>query len=123
MTWQVGFTESNMRALCDVGRTTKQHTVGYIGQKGIGFKSVFKVTDAPQIHSRGFHVAFDLTLHAALGYVLPTWVEDTQDVAPVSKLSRQQAATKVFMPFKQVPPLDLSCPALLAACSCLPAHR
>jgi len=99
---QVGFSESNIRALCDVGRTTKKHTVGYIGQKGIGFKSVFKITDAPQIHSRGFHVAFDLMQHSALGYVLPTWVENARDISSVSKLGSHQTSTKVFLPFKQV---------------------
>lgn len=51
---QVGFTEANMRALCDVGASTKSQLVGYIGQKGIGFKSVFRVTSAPEIHSRYF---------------------------------------------------------------------
>ncbi len=104
MAWQVGFSESNIRALCDVGRTTKKHTVGYIGQKGIGFKSVFKITDAPQIHSGGFHVAFDLMQHSALGYVLPTWVPDAKDISAVSKLGRHQTATKVVLPFKQVCP-------------------
>ena len=113
--WQVGFSESNIRALCDVGRTTKKHTVGYIGQKGIGFKSVFKITDAPQIHSRGFHVAFDLGRHPALGYVLPTWVPDTQDISSLSKLGSHQARTKVVLPFKQV---GAAFPALQLACSC-----
>jgi hypothetical protein len=40
---QVGFSESNIRALCDVGRSTKTIGLGYIGQKGIGWKSVFRV--------------------------------------------------------------------------------
>lgn len=43
-----------MRALCDVGASTKSSLVGFIGQKGIGFKSVFRVTHAPEIHSRYF---------------------------------------------------------------------
>ena len=71
---QVGFSEQNVRALCDVGNSTKQHKVGYIGQKGIGFKSVFKVTDVAEIHSNGFHISFDLIQHQSLGYILPTWV-------------------------------------------------
>lgn len=41
-----------MRAMCDIGASTKSALVGYIGQKGIGFKSVFRVTYAPEIHSR-----------------------------------------------------------------------
>jgi hypothetical protein len=42
MRTQVGFSEANLRALCDVGNSTKAATTGYIGQKGIGFKSVFR---------------------------------------------------------------------------------
>lgn len=108
---QVGFTENNIRALCDVGRTTKKHTVGYIGQKGIGFKSVFKITDAPQIHSKDFHVSFDLVKHSALGYVLPTWVADANaaEIAAVSKLGSRQTVTRVVLPFKQVCFLCMKC--------------
>lgn len=39
-----GFSAMNIRALCDVGNSTKKgSSAGYIGQKGIGFKSVFRV--------------------------------------------------------------------------------
>lgn len=39
-----GFSEQNIRALCDVGNSTKKgSSSGYIGKKGIGFKSVFRV--------------------------------------------------------------------------------
>ena len=66
--------ERNIRAVCDVGRSTKgKHTLGYIGQKGIGFKSVFRVSDAPEIHSRGFHIRFDVN-SGPTGYILPHWV-------------------------------------------------
>lgn len=101
MSWQVGFSEQNIRALCDVGRTTKKHFLGYIGQKGIGFKSVFKVTDAPEIHSNGFHIVFDLVQHSSLGYVLPTWLDNSPAISN-SKLAPQATATKMVLPFKQV---------------------
>ncbi|KAI3925956.1 hypothetical protein MKW98_028092 [Papaver atlanticum] len=69
-----GFSAQNIRALCDVGNSTKGGSIaGYIGQKGIGFKSVFRVTDAPEIHSNGFHVKFD-TSEGHIGFVLPTVV-------------------------------------------------
>ncbi|PKU87467.1 uncharacterized protein LOC110097136 [Dendrobium catenatum] len=69
---EVGFSAQNMRALCDVGNSTKKGSSGgYIGQKGIGFKSVFRVTDAPEIHSNGFHVKFDIN-DGQIGFVLPT---------------------------------------------------
>jgi hypothetical protein len=39
-----GFSAKNMRALCDIGNSTKKgSSAGYIGKKGIGFKSVFRV--------------------------------------------------------------------------------
>ncbi|KAK4433814.1 protein NO VEIN [Sesamum alatum] len=69
-----GFSANNIRALCDVGNSTKKgHNAGYIGKKGIGFKSVFRVTDAPEIHSNGFHIKFDIT-EGQIGFVLPTVV-------------------------------------------------
>ncbi|PKA53015.1 hypothetical protein AXF42_Ash001996 [Apostasia shenzhenica] len=67
-----GFSAENIRALCDIGNSTKKgSSAGYIGKKGIGFKSVFRVTDAPEIHSNGFHVKFDIT-EGQIGFVLPT---------------------------------------------------
>ncbi|CAH9120976.1 unnamed protein product [Cuscuta epithymum] len=69
-----GFSTKNIRALCDVGNSTKKgHNSGYIGKKGIGFKSVFRVTDAPEIHSNGFNVKFDIT-KGEIGFVLPTLI-------------------------------------------------
>lgn len=69
-----GFSAKNMRALCDVGNSTKKgSSTGYIGKKGIGFKSVFRITDAPEIHSNGFHVKFDIS-EGQIGFVLPTLV-------------------------------------------------
>lgn len=48
----------------------------FSGQKGIGFKSVFRVTDAPEVHSNGFHIKFDVN-SGPMGYILPHWITDT----------------------------------------------
>ena len=73
---ELGFSERNIRAICDVGRSTKDRNAsGYIGQKGIGFKSVFRVTETPEIHSRGYHIRFDSSV--PIGYILPEWVESS----------------------------------------------
>lgn len=78
---EVGFSEQNIRAICDVGKSTKgAHRSGYIGQKGIGFKSVFRVTDTPSIHSNGFHIRFDATSDA-IGFILPHWCGEEVGVA------------------------------------------
>ena len=73
---ELGFMEKNVRALCQVGKSSKARKAGYIGEKGIGFKSVFKVSDAPEIHSNGYHFKFDRTSKDyLLGYVVPTWCD------------------------------------------------
>ena len=76
---EVGFSENNIRAICDVGKSTKgAHRSGYIGQKGIGFKSVFRITDTPEIHSNGFHILFDASSDP-IGFILPHWIQDNSD--------------------------------------------
>ncbi|XP_077085850.1 uncharacterized protein LOC143737933 [Siphateles boraxobius] len=96
-----GFEERNVRAVCDVGRSTKgKHKYGYIGQKGIGFKSVFKVTDCPEIHSNGFHIKFDKT-SGPMGYILPHWVEQERPVSQAAKdIAEQRWTTKILLPLR-----------------------
>ncbi|XP_038073872.1 uncharacterized protein LOC119741972 [Patiria miniata] len=98
---EVGFSESNIRALCDIGRSTKgKHKRGYIGHKGIGFKSVFRVTDKPEITSKGYHVCFDQSSDQ-MGYILPTWVgpEEIQDVAQMEEPTKPWT-TRITLPLK-----------------------
>ncbi|XP_028332404.1 uncharacterized protein LOC114481634 isoform X2 [Gouania willdenowi] len=98
---ETGFQENNIRAICDVGRSTKgKHQYGYIGQKGIGFKSVFKVTDCPEIHSNGFHLRFDRT-SGPMGYILPHWAEDDRPLnAPVDAIRLNGWTTKISLPLR-----------------------
>ncbi|XP_043085921.1 protein NO VEIN [Puntigrus tetrazona] len=98
---ECGFEDNNVRAICDVGRSTKgKHKYGYIGQKGIGFKSVFKVTDCPEIHSNGFHIRFDKN-SGPMGYILPHWVEQERSVsADAREIAEQRWATKIHLPLR-----------------------
>lgn len=74
---ETGFQEKHVMALCRVGKSTKTKAQGYIGEKGIGFKSVFRVTTCPYIFSNGFQ--FCLPEHnkeTILRYIVPRWVDD-----------------------------------------------
>lgn len=83
---ELGFTDRNINAICDVKASTKgKHQRGYIGRKGIGFKSVFTVTDRPEIHSNGYHVNFDLS-NGHIGYILPNWITDTNNLIETENL-------------------------------------
>jgi hypothetical protein len=53
-----GFNEANVRAICSTGDSTKKTSQGYIGEKGIGFKSVFKVASKVHIQSGPFSFYF-----------------------------------------------------------------
>ncbi|XP_034415421.1 protein NO VEIN isoform X2 [Cyclopterus lumpus] len=98
---ETGFQEKNIRAICDVGRSTKgKHKYGYIGQKGIGFKSVFKVTDCPEIHSNGFHLRFDKTC-GPMGYILPHWNEEERPLdMHLKDLHQHSWTTKICLPLR-----------------------
>ncbi|XP_015211657.2 uncharacterized protein [Lepisosteus oculatus] len=97
---ECGFEERNIRAVCDVGRSTKgKHKYGYIGQKGIGFKSVFKVTDCPEIHSNGFHICFDKN-SGPMGYILPHWLETERPLPVAEELKLNSWTTKIILPLR-----------------------
>ncbi|KAL1527865.1 hypothetical protein AB1Y20_009241 [Prymnesium parvum] len=70
---ELGFTETNVLALCSMGQSTKDVSdPRYIGNKGVGWKSVFKVSPHPEVHSRQYHLRFDSTDASGLGYICPT---------------------------------------------------
>src|SRR5213075_1003116 len=54
-----GFSVPNVAAICNVGKSTKYGVYGYIGEKGIGFKSVFKIARRVHVQSEPYSFAFD----------------------------------------------------------------
>lgn len=52
------FSDDDFAAICDV-KSRKLPSLGFRGYIGIGFKSIFRITDRIDIHSGGFHFAFD----------------------------------------------------------------
>lgn len=52
------FTEDDVRSLCGI-RSSKKPEKGTLGYLGIGFKSIFKVSDCPEVYSGGFQFKFD----------------------------------------------------------------
>ncbi|TFY59489.1 hypothetical protein EVJ58_g5745 [Rhodofomes roseus] len=69
-----GFDEDNVKAICDIGASTKakaKKVEGYIGEKGIGFKAVFVV--AQQVHVASRHFMFRFDRDGTLGMINPIW--------------------------------------------------
>jgi hypothetical protein len=70
-----GFLPNNVDAIGRIGQSTKSgsnHTSGYIGEKGIGFKSVFKVANVVLVASKQYSFKFDKKQR--LGMIASIWV-------------------------------------------------
>ena len=69
---EIGFQHENVEAICNLGRSSKSSRAsGFIGEKGLGFKSVFKIARVVHIKSREYTFKFDS--EALLGIVTPVW--------------------------------------------------
>ncbi|MCL0056660.1 DUF3883 domain-containing protein, partial [Dehalococcoidia bacterium] len=78
------FDDNDVKALCGI-RSSKKPEKGTLGYLGIGFKSVFKVTDCPEIYSAGFQFKFDRN-HKEWDdpsntpwHVLPIWIDQPSE--------------------------------------------
>ena len=85
-----GFNEANVKAICSTSQSTKTNAQGYIGEKGIGFKSVFKVASKVHIQSKPFSFAFQHKFgDSGLGMVTPyereLWYQAMNTIAPMAK--------------------------------------
>lgn len=76
-----GFTEENIKALCDIGKSSKSGAQGYIGEKGIGFKSTFMAASKVQIQSGPFSFYFQHRQgDSGMGMITPFWFEPEEDL-------------------------------------------
>jgi HSP90 family molecular chaperone len=87
-----GFTHDNLVAICNVGKSSKSGAQGYIGEKGIGFKSVFMVAWKVLIQSGDFSFYFQHKKgDSGMGMISPVWQDvdsDSDDDATAGPLTR-----------------------------------
>ncbi|KZM20137.1 hypothetical protein ST47_g8701 [Ascochyta rabiei] len=99
---EVGFSKEDVAAICSVSNSTKSgqtHSRASTGEKGIGFKSVFKVANRVYISSRGYTFMFDKDL--PLGMINPIWTvfpgETTPELTSIGlELSNDQNAIELI---------------------------
>ncbi len=98
------FDEADVRSVCDIAESTKNE--GSIGRFGLGFKSVYTVTDLPEIHSGDEDFAIE-------EYVFPRRVdptaraaEETQIVLPL-KSGNTTALQEITAGFRRLGPSAL----------------
>lgn len=88
------FDEADVRSVCDIAESTKNESS--IGRFGLGFKSVYTVTDLPEIHSGDEDFAIE-------GYVFPKRADRT---------AREADETQIILPLK---PEDTTAPQDITA--------
>uniref|UniRef100_A0A2N9J2L5 Sacsin/Nov domain-containing protein n=1 Tax=Fagus sylvatica TaxID=28930 RepID=A0A2N9J2L5_FAGSY len=102
-----GFSSKNIDSICSVGRSTKKgnRKRGYIGEKGIGFKSVFLVSAQPYIFSNGYQIQFneEPCPDCNLGYIVPKWVEENPTLSDIKEIygsGTTLPTTTIVLPLK-----------------------
>ncbi|XP_020246249.1 uncharacterized protein LOC109824133 [Asparagus officinalis] len=102
-----GFTPANIESICRVGKSTKKgcRNRGYIGEKGIGFKSVFLVSSQPHVFSNGYQIRFneEPCPECNIGYIVPEWVEDNLMLSNIKQVygpSTKLPTTTIILPLK-----------------------
>ncbi|XP_023758052.1 uncharacterized protein LOC111906533 [Lactuca sativa] len=102
-----GFSDKNIESICSVGRSTKKdlRKRGYIGEKGIGFKSVFLITAQPYIFSNGYQIRFNEKPceHCNVGYIVPEWVEEDPTLSAIQSVygsATSLPTTTLVLPLK-----------------------
>ncbi|KAI8273021.1 hypothetical protein K4K59_010968 [Colletotrichum sp. SAR11_240] len=102
---EVGFTVEQIDALCRIASSTKKNEkdvrTGYIGEKGIGFKAVFKVADVVYIKSGFYSFKLDKR-NGMVGTLLPLPAD-----FPASKYhEHDRSATRMTLLLKGIEQYD-----------------
>jgi hypothetical protein len=72
---------------------------------GIGFKSVFLISNQPHIFSNGYQIKFNEKPCAEcnIGYIVPEWVDSTPNLSDIKELygcSKVLPTTTIILPLK-----------------------
>ncbi|MBI3193074.1 MAG: DUF3883 domain-containing protein [Ignavibacteriae bacterium] len=91
------FNENDVKAISGI-RSSKKPERGFLGYLGIGFKSVLKITDRPEIYSNGFQFKFDRTHwndpSSTPWHVIPIWMDEPSEPIDASR-------TTFIIPFRE----------------------
>lgn len=84
-----GFTPENLKAICAVGESSKTGSQIYIGEKGIGFKSVFMAAWKVHILSGDFSFYFQHRIgDSGFGMIRPVWEEPMEQLQqPLTRIT------------------------------------
>ena len=82
------FDFSDVDGITGIGISTKKEDINYIGKFGVGFKSVFAITQTPVIHSGDFH--FEIKDFVIPSLIEKNGIKETLIVLPFNHPSRTE---------------------------------
>ena len=77
------FNEADVRGICEIGESAKADDLTAIGRFGIGFKSVYAITDRPEIHSGPEDFAIEKYVLPVAVPTIERGVDDTVFLLPL----------------------------------------
>lgn len=92
-----GFKRENILAISDVSGSTKTHSLSQGGKKGIGFKSVFMISEEPEVHSKGFHFKFNE--QGEMGHLSPIPIKPDDVPLDINQISDR--GTVLVLPLRR----------------------
>ena len=78
-----------------------ESSADFIGEKGLGFKTTFRLSDDPHVFSNGFN--FRLSSKGKIGYIVPYVVDDERLLKRAQQISNSTAEsprTVIMLPLK-----------------------
>ncbi|KAL3526921.1 hypothetical protein ACH5RR_011577 [Cinchona calisaya] len=105
--YALGLSKANVDSLCSIGQSTKKakRRLGFICEKGIGFKSVFLVSAYPHIFSNGYQFRFSEipSSDCGIGYIVPEWIATRSiisELESVHGINHVVPTTTIVLPLK-----------------------
>ncbi|KAH8808653.1 hypothetical protein F5884DRAFT_900865 [Xylogone sp. PMI_703] len=100
-----GFKEIDVVQICHTGKSWKKSRPGYVGEKGIGFKSVFQVASKVHIQSNSFSFSFQYNgeqqSRKKLGIITP--IPEDDPIPPGNRpLTRMTLTLNTRIPYSEL---------------------
>ena len=96
-----GLRAQDVLAICSLAVSTKTDQQDQLGEKGVGFKSVFAASNQPALISHAWRFRFRVPGEDAMSYITPLWLAD-KDIPDciVQQISVHPHDTYLHLPLK-----------------------
>ncbi|CAF1402802.1 unnamed protein product, partial [Adineta steineri] len=96
-----GLRARDVLAICNLAVSTKSAEQKHIGEKGVGFKSVFAASNQPTLISYSWKFRFQVPGVDAMSYITPLWMNDEEIPECIAKeISTNRQYTHLYLPLK-----------------------